>query len=60
MTTQLQSLTLPTIVLIGLESVGKSALFRSLTGEATGDETNFRGSTVRVRRGRRRNVPRSE
>lgn len=41
----------PTIVLIGLESVGKSAIFRQLTGEATGDETNFRGSTVRVRRG---------
>lgn len=41
----------PTFVLIGLESVGKSALFRQLTGEATGDETNFRGSTVRVRRG---------
>lgn len=40
-----------TAVLIGLESVGKSALFRNLTGEATGDETNFRGSTVRVRRG---------
>jgi ferrous iron transport protein B len=39
----------PTIVLVGLESVGKSALFRSLTGEATGDESNFRGSTVRVR-----------
>lgn len=41
----------PTIVLVGLESVGKSALFRSLTGEAVGDETNFRGSTVQVRRG---------
>ncbi|MBV7331892.1 50S ribosome-binding GTPase [Chloroflexi bacterium TSY] len=38
-----------TIVLVGLESVGKSALFRALTGEATADETNFRGSTVRVR-----------
>jgi ferrous iron transport protein B len=41
----------PTIVLVGLESVGKSALFRNLTGEATGDESNFRGSTVRVRSG---------
>lgn len=41
----------PTIILVGLESVGKSALFRSLTGEATGDESNFRGSTVRVRSG---------
>lgn len=37
------------IVLIGLESVGKSALFRALTGEVTGDETNYRGSTVMVR-----------
>ncbi|NJN94442.1 MAG: ferrous iron transporter B [Anaerolineales bacterium] len=37
------------IVLIGLESVGKSALFRALTGEVTGDETNYRGSTVLVR-----------
>lgn len=37
------------IVLIGLESVGKSALFRALTGEAAGDETNYRGSTVVVR-----------
>ncbi|MEM7342745.1 MAG: nucleoside recognition domain-containing protein [Chloroflexota bacterium] len=37
------------IVLIGLESVGKSALFRGLTGEAAGDETNYRGSTVMVR-----------
>jgi ferrous iron transport protein B len=41
----------PTIVLVGLESVGKSALFRNLTGEAAGDESNFRGSTVRVRSG---------
>jgi ferrous iron transport protein B len=43
-----------TIVLVGLESVGKSALFRQLTGEATGDEANFRGSTVRVRTGQLR------
>lgn len=40
---------LPSIVLIGMESVGKSALFRALTGQATGDEQNFRGSTVGVR-----------
>jgi len=30
----------------GLESAGKSALFRGLSGQITGDETNFRGSTV--------------
>jgi Fe2+ transport system protein B len=41
-----------TIVLAGLENVGKSALFRGLTGQATGDEANFRGSTVVCRRGR--------
>jgi len=40
---------MPKIVLIGLESVGKSALFRALTGEASGDEQNVRGSTVTVR-----------
>lgn len=39
-----------TVVLAGLESVGKSALFRGLTGWATGDEANFRGSTVVCRR----------
>jgi len=33
-------------VLFGLESSGKSALFRGLTGDATGDESNYRGSTV--------------
>ncbi len=38
----------PTVVLIGLESVGKTALFRNLTGQASGDEANFRGSTVTV------------
>lgn len=38
------------IVLAGFESAGKSALFRGLTGQATGDETNFRGSTVLCRR----------
>jgi Fe2+ transport system protein B len=41
----------PAIVLLaGLESAGKSALFRGLTGEATGDEVNVRGSTVVCRR----------
>ncbi len=43
------SLLLPSVMLIGLESVGKSALFRELTGQATGDELNFRGSTVVAR-----------
>ncbi|MEM9730546.1 MAG: nucleoside recognition domain-containing protein [Myxococcota bacterium] len=38
------------VVLVGFESVGKSALFRGLTGHATGDEANFRGSTVICRR----------
>lgn len=37
---------LPRIALVGLESSGKSALFRGLTGHATGDETNVRGTTV--------------
>jgi len=40
----------PSIVLAGLESTGKSALFRGLTGFATGTEANFRGSTVSCRR----------
>ncbi len=40
------------VVLIGLESSGKSALFRGLTGGAVGDEANFRGSTVACRRRR--------
>ncbi len=40
----------PSIVLAGLESVGKSALFRSLTGQVAGDEANFRGSTVVCRK----------
>ena len=40
---------MPAVVLVGLESVGKSALFRALTGQATGDELNFRGSTIDVR-----------
>jgi len=37
-------------VLVGLENAGKSALFRGLTGQATGTEANIRGSTVVCRR----------
>lgn len=40
----------PMVMLAGLESVGKSALYRGLTREATGDEVNVRGSTVVCRR----------
>jgi Fe2+ transport system protein B len=40
------------LVLVGLEAVGKSALFRNLTGRASGDEANLRGTTVVCRRGR--------
>jgi Fe2+ transport system protein B len=43
-------LPLPQVVLTGLESAGKSALFRGLTGHATGDEANFRGSSVVCRK----------
>jgi len=39
----------PSIVLAGFESAGKTALFRRLTGEATGHEANFRGSTISCR-----------
>ncbi|MCA1962489.1 MAG: 50S ribosome-binding GTPase [Prosthecobacter sp.] len=39
-----------TVMLAGLESAGKTALFRGLTGRMTGDETNVRGSTVVCRR----------
>ncbi|NWL89078.1 ferrous iron transporter B [Paenibacillus sp. 79R4] len=39
------------VVMIGFESSGKSALFRGLTGQETGEEANFRGSTVITRRG---------
>jgi Fe2+ transport system protein B len=39
-------------ILIGFESSGKSALFRGLTGKATGEESNFRGSTVMARKAR--------
>ncbi|WP_025138119.1 nucleoside recognition domain-containing protein [Achromobacter sp. DH1f] len=38
-----------TVVLAGLENAGKSALFRSLTGQAIGDENNVPGSTVACR-----------
>ncbi len=38
------------IVFIGLENVGKSALFRNLARARCGDESNFRGSTVNCRR----------
>ncbi|AET60606.1 hypothetical protein HPL003_19330 [Paenibacillus terrae HPL-003] len=38
------------IVLAGFESSGKSALFRGLSGQDTGEESNFRGSTVMTRR----------
>ncbi len=37
------------IVLAGFESAGKTALFRRLTGGATGQEVNFRGATVSCR-----------
>jgi len=36
-------------ILIGFESSGKSALFRGLTGQDTGEEANFRGSTIMAR-----------
>jgi len=41
--------TAPSIVLAGFESAGKTTLFRLLTGDATGHEANFRGSTVTCR-----------
>ncbi|MDJ0755998.1 MAG: 50S ribosome-binding GTPase [Ardenticatenaceae bacterium] len=49
MSSSVSTVSLPAVVLVGLESVGKSALFRALTGQATGDELNFRGSTIGVR-----------
>ena len=39
-----------TVVLVELENIGKSALFCGLTGQATGDEASFHGSTVICRR----------
>ncbi|MBD2845351.1 ferrous iron transporter B [Paenibacillus sp. IB182496] len=41
-----------TMMLVGFESAGKSALFRGLTGDRTGTVANFRGSTVQARRAR--------
>ncbi|MBB6023773.1 small GTP-binding protein [Paenibacillus sp. JGP012] len=38
------------VVLVGLESAGKSALFRSFTSKDIGEESNVRGSTVTVRK----------
>ncbi len=38
------------LVLVGRESAGKSSLFRGLTELRTGDEANFKGSTVICRR----------
>jgi Fe2+ transport system protein B len=40
------------VILIGFESSGKSALFRGLTGYDTGEESNFRGSTIISRKGK--------
>lgn len=40
-----------TAILLGFESSGKSALFRGLTGQATGEESNVRGSTITMRKG---------
>ncbi|MEM7008738.1 MAG: nucleoside recognition domain-containing protein [Thermodesulfobacteriota bacterium] len=37
------------VVLTGLESSGKSSIFRGLTRGMRGEESNFRGSTVMVR-----------
>ncbi|MFC0522941.1 nucleoside recognition domain-containing protein [Pontibacillus salicampi] len=34
------------IALVGVESVGKSAIFRQLTGDQSGVETNVKGSTI--------------
>lgn len=43
-------MSLPSVVIAGLESAGKTALFRGITGGASGDEANFRGSTVVCRK----------
>jgi ferrous iron transport protein B len=50
MQTDCMKTTLPQVMLAGLESVGKTALFRGITGHSTGDEANFRGSTVACRK----------
>ncbi|WP_206922836.1 nucleoside recognition domain-containing protein [Alicyclobacillus suci] len=39
-----------TAVLVGMESAGKSTIFSKLTHYVTGEEVNFRGSTVVCRR----------
>lgn len=39
------------VIMLGLESSGKSTLFRGLTGQDTGEEANFRGSTITARKG---------
>lgn len=39
------------LMLAGMESAGKSALFRSLIGKTTWEEANFRGSTIRCKTG---------
>lgn len=47
---ELQTAPIRSVVLVGLENVGKSALFRNLARARSGDESNFRGSTVDCRR----------
>lgn len=37
------------VVLVGLESVGKTSLFAHLTNQRTGEETNAKGSTIFVK-----------
>lgn len=48
---------LKNVVFVGFESAGKSALFRCITGMDTGEESNYRGSTVTVRKGQLFDVP---
>lgn len=50
MLTKSSNTTCTSIVLTRLESAGKSAFFRGLTGQIIGDESNFRGSTVMCRK----------
>jgi len=49
---QLAPAPLTDVVLVGLESVGKSAIFRRLSRGRPGREQNFRGSTVSCRSAR--------
>ncbi|MYL29899.1 ferrous iron transporter B [Halobacillus halophilus] len=51
MLTEQKSESLEAAALAGLESVGKTALFRHLTGHQTGVETNVKGSTVTISSG---------